>query len=665
MLIIKSDANSLKGVEQFLRNRDWSLSTTHQMKDAILFLTKNKPSFVLITVDHSNPKIRKLPKIVSSAFPCCVMVYAEKATTSSFKLLMDSGIEYKINPPVTGPAIERAVNKFIRDREQAAKQQSQALNGESGKNNFEFKVEIKGGERDSGSANFQTTVVDGGAGATDGQPDTLALNLLAQLNSDDWDAPKNKASGAAGFLSGSTGSAQNKEPGTHDGANSAKQKNPNGEVINLKKDKTDDPNEVASNAEIALEIGTRKKNSKGEISYEVDPNPLNPKAPGTLGSNGSLEKAPGSLDPNDQLNKTPGLLNSKGKSAKGSAGENSENSGESGELGASRKKQHQRNNKNLADISIGKAQGRNSKLPPETPNPEAAEDIYVPPKVEENNSAKPIEEAAKQRKDIILGREIDELASKRKEQADSLRIKQNGNFEKDSVFVKGVNQALDDTVSKGSGIVDAALEDNSHLACIIVESVRFSGYLVAALGKDKKIDNQFVDLVRSKLTKFLTDNGEPMENEGNMQIKVRRVDFEGWALEYAQFLRKSVHKGDEVAMAFFPFAEAKTNLGESASEKMVSVKTDEIQTDVPLEFNMYIYLPSNKKYILYTPEGGKFLAEQKKRLLRQGVSKMHIQKDDVQNLGRFKAQNHLNSLIEDYEDKKADPTQPLKKKKTG
>ena len=661
MLIIKSEPNSLKGVEQFLRNRDWSLSSTHQMKDAILFLTKNKPSFVLITVDHTNPKIRKLPKIVTSAFPCCVMVYAEKSTTSSFKLLMDSGIEYKINPPVTGPAIERAVNKFIRDQEQAAKHKTQEQNNENAKNSFEFKVEIKGGERDNSSSTFQTSVSSNGS-ATEAPPDSLALSLLAQLNNADMDSSREQNSGG-GQTIGGMGSSQ-------------KPKNPNGEVLNFKKDNPKNNQYSASESEIALEKGAKKKQAKGAGSFDINSGEQESSGDENSSENGNGANAAGFLNGNGQKKRGPagdnqhgddfsegGTLGGPSQKARGSVNINQNEQDPNSDSSKSGSGYFPKNQKGQADISIGKAQSRSTGGNAEGPNPETPEDIYVPPvngNNNESNPEKPQEGVA--RKDILIGKEIDELSAKRKENADSLVIKKSGLFEKDSVFVKGVNQALDDTAVKNDGVIKTQLEDNSHLACIIVESVRFSGYLVAALGKDKKIDDQFVDLVRMKLAKFLVDNGEPMDNDANMQIKVRRVDFEGWALEYAQFLRKSVHKGDEVAMAFFPFAEAKTNIGKSADANMVSVKTEEIQTGVALEFNMYIYLPSNKKYILYTPEGGKFLAEQKARLTRQGVTNMHIQKDDVQNLGKFKAQNHLNSLINEFEDKKSDPAKTKKKK---
>jgi hypothetical protein len=636
MLIIKSDANSLRGVEQFLKNRDWHLISTHQMKDAILNLVKHKPSFVLVTVDHPHPKMRKLPKIISSAFPSCVMVYAEKATTASFKLLMDSGIEYKINPPVTGPAIERAVNKFIRDQEQAQRQQAEtAANDPAAKNNFEFQVEVKsGGEKQSGimsikgeggapgsiGMNGDASGASSGDAAAAAEQNSLAMSLLAQLGGDDGDA-----SGASG------GSAPGFNP-----LGSQTNKNSEGGIINFQ---TANQEKAASGnaSQIALETGTLRngQNAKAPGEFTLDPEKMTPE---------ELAEA----------------KKKKRSSGGGPFGESfdEDSSGEAGSLGAlgGRKKSKtgqpdDQVNGAGEDVLIGNARNKKSGAagaftPTGTPN-----DLYVPP----NSAGEPGElgspkSSLKSVPAKIVGRnDEDPNNPKNLTKADSLRVRRNGFFSEESLLVKGVNQSLDDSVVKGSGEVQANLEDNSHLACIIVESTKFSGYLVAALGKDKKLDQNFVELVKLRLIKFLQENGEPIENEANLQLKVRRVDFEGWALEYAQFLRKSVHKGDEVAMAFFPFADAQTKVGESATPTMVSVKTEDIQTEVPLEFNMYIYLPTNKKYILYTPQGGVFLSEQKARLTRQGVGKMHIQKEDVQNLSKFKAQNHLNSLIKDYE----------------
>ncbi len=620
MLIIKSNPNSLKAVEQFLKNRDWFLASTDKLKEAIVFLAQNKPSFVLISVDHPSPKVRKFPKVIEQAFPCCVMMFAERATTASFKLLLDTGMEYKINPPITGPAIERAVNKYIRDKEQAHKK-SQGSGGVDGeKSDFEFSVEIKS----EGEKKSSVVAIKGEGKSESATGGSLAQKLLAQLGSDD-----DAEDGASG----------------------------------------------------SFEIPSSQKKSDSSMGWM-------PQDPKTGGRNeGDLSGLPGETeDPSDSSNGRVFQLRDQNhsKSNSDTSDQGGDSAGDVATLDSGRKHDSPGSGEIAIDPKTGRPRsgsGRetNSKqgqaIDSERPSPENLSDFYIPtpelpegasdgqggveapqppPLVGEDSrkSSAPdgtAPSAGKQAADVMIGRSQQKQT---KRNQDTIVMGKRGVLEPDSVFVKGVNQALDNTAVKGSGNIEQELEDSSHLACIVVESSRFSGYLVAALGKNKKIDSHFVDLVRVRLAKFLKDNGEPIEEDKNMQIKVKRVDFEGWALEYAQFLRKSVHNGDEVAMAFFPFADVKTKVGDSAQSNMVSVSTEEIQTEVPLEFNVYIYLPTNKKYILYTPQGGLFLTEQKSRLTRQGVDKVHIQKEDVQNLGKSKAQNHLNSLIDEFDTKK-------------
>ncbi len=507
MLIIKSDEKSLRGVEQFLRNRDWQLRSTHQLKDAILFLVQSKPSFVLIAVDHPNRKVRKLPKVIAAAFPTCVMLFAEKSSTASFKTLIDSGAEYKINPPITGPAVERAVNKYIRDLEQAAKQKNHAEVSGSEKNAYEFMVEIKSARgREPALLHLQSETSEGqniltGTGSADEiflQQNSMAQVLLAQLG----------LANGGGDISGNTQES------------------------------------LPPAASRSLPVVDEEKSEAQELYVP----PQSSKVAPTIGPPSASKEKPD------------------------------------------------------ANLIYAREVEEGSKLPPKNP--------------------------------------IIEESSKR------VKTKPGGIFEEDSIFVRGVSESLDETVVKGASPTWQPLDENSHVACLLIKAQRFSGYLVAALAQDKKIDESFMELIRSRLAKFLRENGDPIEDQSNLQLQIKRVNFEAWALEQAEFLKKSLHQGDEVAMAFFPFADVKNQVGESAHQSMVSVSIQEVESNISLEFNLYLYLAANRKYILYTPVNGILYAEQKERLLKGGLERFHIAKTDVEKLSKFKAQNRLNALID-------------------
>ncbi|MNT26419.1 hypothetical protein D3C72_1619920 [compost metagenome] len=174
------------------------------------------------------------------------------------------------------------------------------------------------------------------------------------------------------------------------------------------------------------------------------------------------------------------------------------------------------------------------------------------------------------------------------------------------------------------------------------------------MGKNKRIDEAFIEKVRLKLFKFLKDSGENVsEDEKSMDMKIKQVNFEEWAAESAEFLKKSVHQGNEVAMAFFPKPDVKTEFKESAAAEMLSVDLKEIKTDVPLEFNVYLYLPRNGKYVLYTPEGGIMFKHQKEKLEREGVGEVHVLKEDAERVDSHRAKTYLEATIDLMNQRKA------------
>jgi hypothetical protein len=226
------------------------------------------------------------------------------------------------------------------------------------------------------------------------------------------------------------------------------------------------------------------------------------------------------------------------------------------------------------------------------------------------------------------------------------------NPDSDSIIIKGTQAALEETVIVRDDIDDyTEIDKASHCACIIVESERFSGYLVAALGKNRKVDRSFIEQVKNRLFSFLKIHGEIVKEEDSMNVKIEEVAFEDWALEQAEFLRKSIHDGDEVAMAFFPTKDTATKLEQSVSEKMLMMEISELKEDTTVEFDLYIYMPQNNKYLLYTPQGKTLYSRQHKRLTDNGVTHMHLRKDSVHNLKKYRAQNYLNEKIEVFKAK--------------
>lgn len=224
----------------------------------------------------------------------------------------------------------------------------------------------------------------------------------------------------------------------------------------------------------------------------------------------------------------------------------------------------------------------------------------------------------------------------------------------DSILVKGTQEAIDNSVQKIEGLAEyESLGRASNVACIVVESAKFSGYLVAAMGKDRLIDEFFIETVKQRLVEFLKKHGETIkEDEDGLSLKLEQIDFEDWALDQAEFLRKSIHGKAEIAMAFFPNADTQVRLEQSVNENMLQMDIGELESDVPVDFDMYIYMPTNNRYLLYTPQGRKLGKDQHGRLKDRGINKVHLRKESQGQVKKYRAQVFLNSKIQAYKSSK-------------
>ena len=574
ILIIKANTQSLIAAEGFLRNRDWKIKATANLKEALVYLVQEQPAFVMISVDHPNKKVQKLPKVLAAAFPCCVIAFAEESATASYKALSSSPSEYQIYPPITGPAIERIVNKYYKDQlAKPALTAAQRAAGETGDGNGTISIK---GSTGLNSANAQSLLAQMLSNDNNdlvlGDVTTSATNPTAADGSQ-----KTQTSSAA-----AAGSAESAEPVARGPKETA-----------FEQMNADFQNNLSQNAKTAAYVPKEQKPASS--------------APG------SAYKPPAAE--NNKANDPGGSGIAKGHLQKGSGFGNVNTAKEDGNKAAA-KSAHAKGpaapeHKSEPGLSnhfnrTAKAKGANWQ-----PDPDYAEKERQRPPSEKDDGP------------ISTG-------------------------EGDSLILRGTKTALEKSCIQLSSNHNQKIEVVSNMACLVIESTRFSGYLITAMGKNKVIDDAFLKKIQIRLTNFLKEHGEKMINGESMHINLKQVPFMPWAIEQAEFLRRSSHMGDEVAMAFFPRAEIRAKFGESADEEMAAVHLKEFEGDTTVDFNVYIYLPKNNRYVLYTPRGGTFYGRQKDRLSGQGISHLHVLKAEMQDLNKYRVENYLNDSIDDF-----------------
>jgi hypothetical protein len=563
--IIKNRDNSLAAAEQFLIHRGWKVGSSHLLKTSLAYIVKNKPDMVFVPADHPNKKIRMLPKLLQESFGITVIGYAENGSPTVIAVLQSFKLEYIMYPPISGPTIERLINRMQRDE-----------NRNLGSAKFVNNTKVEGSEPDDETLVFKTEKPkdnseilmfgkdkqkgsDIAGIASDGEDEDALIDLSSDRSSKEMLAETGKDEFGNLIL-------KNKRP------TSSQSSSQNGE---------DEDDELALFAQLA-KLGKNKNQAS-------DSNP-------TSTSDFDLKK------------------------------------GGNGEVDAR--------------LDTGPKSANESKIE----SADSGADHLAPSGAKEKNTDGKLDAAGSASTDGKL----DVGATPSTDAQLGIGKKRNDSVVNDTLMVKGTQSALDQTVNVTGGEAIKKIDKVSNCACIIVESSRFNGYLIAAAPADMPLDKSFYDNIRKRLFDFLKAHGENLKEglEESMGVKLQEVEFEGWAVEQAEFLRKAAHNGNEVAVAFFPTPSAKLELEQSHSEKMLKVEMDELRGDIPVEFDLYIYMPENQKYILYTPQGKTLYNNQRQRLTDKGVTHMHLRKDSTAQVKRYRAQNFLNDKIKAYRDKK-------------
>lgn len=222
-------------------------------------------------------------------------------------------------------------------------------------------------------------------------------------------------------------------------------------------------------------------------------------------------------------------------------------------------------------------------------------------------------------------------------------------FYRESLIAQGVESVLqkNSTFDLGS---PQKISLVSKATCIIIDSQAFTGYLIAVFGENREVDETFLGEIKTQLFAYLKENGHTVQESELLDLKLNTISFNRWAFQQAEFLKKTIHSDQEVAFAFFPIEKSKLTVKFESSKNISKLKMDinELKANVPLEFDVYLHMESNDKYLLYTPQNFPIYEGQLNRLKSMGISHLHIRKDQSNLVRKYHVQNYLNQKIDDY-----------------
>jgi hypothetical protein len=191
-----------------------------------------------------------------------------------------------------------------------------------------------------------------------------------------------------------------------------------------------------------------------------------------------------------------------------------------------------------------------------------------------------------------------------------------------------------------------ALGNPSKFYTFALQTPRIDGYIVVASAGDMPAD--FVQRLKRQIMDSMTLQNDFLRVGEIHSIEVQEVSFEGLAINVGEFFNKSIHLGNEIAISFFRVPQIDIPIADSPMENSISARLNEISPRVPLEFDIFVYMPLNKKFVQYRRAGEYLEQDQRKSLEFHGIDEVHLKKDSLIALHRHKARSYISSLILGY-----------------
>lgn len=192
---------------------------------------------------------------------------------------------------------------------------------------------------------------------------------------------------------------------------------------------------------------------------------------------------------------------------------------------------------------------------------------------------------------------------------------------------------------KPGGLVES-VSRTSRVTTFRVWTKRMAGYIIMAYGRNRPLDGAFKDEMRARLKEYLEAFDAAADVAAMGDVQIYEVDFQEWSTEHAEFMRQAQHQEGELVLAFLKDP-APVQLQPSPGLTHFELPLKHLKGDQAVDFDLFIYLPKNAKFVLYTPRGGTLLETQKRKLQSEGIDSVHVSKRSLDEVQRHLGRNFI------------------------
>ncbi len=189
-------------------------------------------------------------------------------------------------------------------------------------------------------------------------------------------------------------------------------------------------------------------------------------------------------------------------------------------------------------------------------------------------------------------------------------------------------------------------DEQKTLHCLLVQSEAWSGHLMAY--SNVKLESHLLEPVFKNWVSQEFQYFNDHESHLFFDIEINLGEFKKWIAARSEHFETLKVNDSELMISFVGIEPAQLLLDFNEETDLIGVSLDMIPLNEELKLSLFLHLPENKKFLLYTPAHQAFTTNQKQRLIANRVDLLHTPVEFEGEVKKLKMKKHLHRTFEDF-----------------
>lgn len=214
-----------------------------------------------------------------------------------------------------------------------------------------------------------------------------------------------------------------------------------------------------------------------------------------------------------------------------------------------------------------------------------------------------------------------------------------------SSFRDRLNEVLDGRLGTAKGEVKTVRQ----VECMKVYMKDCSETFFIGLPENCENRDEIARTLREALLESFAAEGRTIEDHSSFSVPTQSLDFKLWIREEGRQSLEMSHRGYEVVVASFDWDQIPPDEKETFDPDMYRIPASALEASEMLEFDLFVYFPLSRKFVLLVPRQSKLTAGTFAALKRNLVKALHVFREDRHKMRQFLMRKELRRRAVHYQ----------------